>query len=330
MKVFAYSVRPEDEAPLFKSIGPELGLEVRLTDQPAAADTAQLAKGAGGISIIATPMKADLIKRFRDLGVQIISTRSIGFDHIDLKAAQELGMRVSHASYSPGSVADYTVMLMLAGLRRLKAILHRGDIEDYTLDGLCGRELGASVVGVVGTGHIGAAVAARLTGFGCRILAFDGRQSPEVAKVADYVDLPELLKQSDVVTLHVPANDGTRHLIDAQALAGMKNGALLVNAARGSIVDSAALIKALESGHLGGACLDTLEGESPVFHHDLRGAISGLHELSILKDMPNVIVTHHVAFYTETAVRDMVTSSLKSCLLNFQGQPNPWEVKASA
>lgn len=326
MKVCAYSVRKEDEDHFLRTAADELGIEVSITSLPPEPATVKKAEGSACISILGTPMTAELIGRFHSIGVSMISTRSVGYDHIDLEAAKQLGLSVSHASYPPGSVADYTLMLILAGLRHFNTILRRSEIGDYTLPGLCGRELSGLTVGVVGTGHIGAAVVQRLTGFGCRILAFDGKPSASVSKVASYVDFPKLLKESDVISLHIPATGGNRHLIDRKAIEGMKDGVLLINTARGSIVDTDALIKNLESGKVAGACLDTLEGEGAVFYHDFRMKSAGLPELAILKDMPNVIMTPHVAFYTDSAVEEMARSSLKSCLLESQGKANPWKV----
>lgn len=327
MKVFAYSVRKEDEGHFFKEIADELGVTIGCTEQPPTLTTVNMAAGFDYISIVITPIDSALIERFRDLGVKMISTRSVGFDHIDLEAAKRLGMPVGHATYSPGSVADYTIMLMLACLRNFRAILRRADIGDYTWQGLRGRELSRMTVGVVGAGHIGAAVIQRLTGFGCRILVFDTYRNEQVAALATYTELQTLLRESDVVSLHVPGGKETDHMLDAAAFAAMKHGAVLINAARGSLVESEALIKALESGQIAAAGLDTIEGEGTVFSRNFKAKPTGLDALSILKDMPNVILTPHVAFYTETAVREMVEASLKSCVLDAEGKQNPWRIQ---
>jgi len=149
-----------------------------------------------------------------------ISTRSIGHNHIDVKYAESLGITVGNVAYSPDSVADYTLMLMLMAVRNAKSIIRRADVHDYRLHDVRGKELRDLAVGVVGTGRIGAAVVDRLRGFGCRILAYDNR--PKTS--ADYVPLDELLRRSDIVTLHIPLNADTHHLLNRRRIEQMKRG----------------------------------------------------------------------------------------------------------
>lgn len=151
------------------------------------------------------------------MGVKYISTRSIGYEHIDVGCAHSLGMRVAHVVYSPNSVANYAIMLILMACRNMPWIMKKADCQDYSLKGKVGKELSASTVGVIGTGNIGKTVVRHLSGFGCRILAYSLFEDDEVKKYAEYVSLNELIRQSDIITLHVPGNAENTHLIDAAA-----------------------------------------------------------------------------------------------------------------
>jgi len=243
-------------------------------------------------------------------GVTYISTRSIGYNHIDLDYAASVDITVENVAYSPDSVADYTLMLMLMALRNAKSIVRRADVHDYRLSEVRGKELRDLTVGVVGTGRIGAAVMDRLRGFGCRILACDSR--PGTA--ADYVPLDELLRLSDIVTLHTPLTPDTYHLLDRQRIERMKPGAFVINTGRGSLLDTAALVSALEGGRLGGAALDVLEGEEGVFYADHRNKPIESKLLLRLQELPNAIISPHTAYYTDHALRDTVENSITNCL----------------
>jgi D-specific alpha-keto acid dehydrogenase len=179
------------------------------------------------------------------------------------------------------------------------------------LDEVRGKELRDLTIGVIGTGRIGAAVIDRLRGFGCRILAHDRR--PKVA--ADYVPLEELLRQSDIVTLHTPLDADTHHLLNRRRLAVMKRGAFLVNTGRGSLLDTEALVHALESGRLGGAALDVLEGEDGIFYADCRDKTIENQSWLRLHRLPNVLISPHTAYYTDHALRDTVENSIINCLI---------------
>jgi D-specific alpha-keto acid dehydrogenase len=212
--------------------------------------------------------------------------------------------------YSPSSVADYTLMLMLMAIRNVKSIVSRTGKNDFRLEHVRGKELREMTVGVLGTGHIGQAVIERLQGFGCHVLAHD--LSKEAA--AEYVSLNELLQRSDILTLHVPLNADTYHMIGHEQVQAMKRGAFLINTARGALVDTDALITALENGKLGGAGLDVLEGEEGLFYFDCTQKPIDNQFLLHLQKMPNVIITPHTAYYTGQALRDTVERTLLNCL----------------
>ncbi|MDO5537811.1 MAG: NAD(P)-dependent oxidoreductase [Desulfovibrionaceae bacterium] len=311
MRITAYSVRPDEEA-LFAAAAARLGIELVTTPQRPTLDTAHLAADSQGVSVITTPIRADLLAVWRGYGVQAVSTRTVGYDHMDLDAAGKLGIRMSNVSYTPWTVAEHTVMAMLMCLRRTKLVMRRYEAQDYTLKAVRGRELRGRTVGIVGTGAIGCSVAELLSSFGCTLLAHSRSRNPRLEGLAEYVSLDELLGKSDIVTLHLPAVPGSEALMNAQRLARMKEGAILVNTARGPLVDTDALIDALESGHLGGAALDVITGEGPVHYRDFKGKIPPVRAMSVLQAMPNVLMTPHTAFFTDEAVGDMINYSLQS------------------
>jgi D-specific alpha-keto acid dehydrogenase len=301
----------QDEAALFHKLAPRFGVVPAITDAAVSEATIELAGGNRCISVGHKTRIADsALLALSEAGVRYISTRSIGFDHINVRYAESVGVAVENVAYSPDSVADYTLMLMLMAVRNAKSVLSRAAVHDYRLNDVRGKELRDLTVGVIGTGRIGAAVIDRLRGFGCRILAHDSYPKPSI----DYVPLDELLWQSDIVTLHTPLTAETHHLLDPQRIEQLKRGAIIVNTGRGPLLDTEALIAALASGKLGGAALDVLEGEEGFFYADCSNTPMESSLLSRLATFPNVLITPHTAFYTERALIDTVENSLLNCL----------------
>ncbi len=300
-----------DEAVLFRQLAPRFGVLPTITEAAACEANVDLAFGNRCVSVgHKTEVTNSTLRALSQAGVEYVSTRSIGYNHIDLAYAQSVGIAVGNVTYSPDSVADYTLMLMLMAVRDARSTIRRVDAGDYRLNDVRGKELRDLTVGVVGTGRIGAAVIDRLRGFGCRILACDNR--PKTA--ARYVPLDALVEQSDIVTLHTPLTPDTHHLLDSQRIGRMKPGAFVVNTGRGSLLDTEALIAALESGRLGGAALDVVEGEDGIFYTDRRNKPIDGTPLARLRRLPNVLVTPHTAYYTDHALRDTVENSLINCL----------------
>lgn len=326
MKVFVFNYRDFDEAEYFTKESEALGVELGICRETPTLANIDLAAGYDCISIITTPIDAALMKRIKELGIKMVSTRTIGYDHVDIKAAKELGIKVSNATYSPNGVADYAIMLMLMASRKMKHIMERADIRDFSLKGIQGREFASFTVGIIGTGRIGRTVVRHLSGFGCRILAYDLYESEEVKQYATYVPLEEIWQQCDLISFHAPLTDENFHMVNAETIAKMKDRVILVNTARGGLIDSQALIDAIESGKVGAAALDVVENEFNLYYYDLKSQVLQNRELAILKSFPNVIVTPHMAFYTDRDVHDMVYASLKSCLLEEAGEENPWRV----
>lgn len=310
MKIAAYNYRDFDEAKYFEKFGKEYGVEIVPIRETPSIENAAMAAGCEGVSVITQPVGRDLIQEWSKVGVKHISTRTIGYDHIDVEAAKELGILVSNVTYSTGSVADYTVMLILMALRRMKSVMKRAEGMDYSLRESIGREIADLTVGVVGTGKIGTHVLRNLSGFGCELLAYDPYENEQAAALARYVSLEELMQKADVITFHTPATPSSFHMVNADTLKSMKDGVVIINTARGSIIDTPAFIDALESGKVGAAALDVIENELGIFYGDYKYKVIGHREMSILKDLPNVLMLPHMAFYTENAISDMVEHSI--------------------
>jgi len=297
-----------DEAAVFRAMAPGLHVVPTITEAPVCEANVDLARGHRCISIgHKTRVTNATLRALGDAGVTYISTRSIGFNHLDVAFAERLGIAVGNVAYSPDSVADYTLMLMLMTVRHAKSVVCRADRHDYRLHDARGRELRDLTVGVVGTGRIGSAVLARLRGFGCRTLTHDTRPG-------DHVPLATLLEGSDIVTLHTPLTPETHHLLDRAGIERLKPGAIVVNTGRGALLDTEALLDALERGRLGGAALDVLEGEEGIFYADCSDRPLQSELLPRLHALPNVLISPHTAYYTDHALSDTVACSLANCL----------------
>ena len=302
----------QNEMALFREIAARCDVTPIITSAPASEATAGMSGGNRCISVghKSQISHATLVALHR-AGVRYISTRSAGYNHIDLRAAEQLGISVENVAYSPASVADYTLMLLLMLIRNAKSTVLRSQVHDYRLHREPGRELRDMTIGVVGTGRIGSAVVERVQSFGSQVLLYDHRTERSI----DYVSLDALLARSDAVTLHIPLTAASHHLLDRQRITQMKPGALLINTGRGSLLDTEALLQALETGRLGGAALDVLEGEQGTFYfdHSRNPALSS--SLVRLQRLPNVVITPHSAYYTDHALRDIIEATLANCLL---------------
>jgi D-specific alpha-keto acid dehydrogenase len=301
----------QDEAVLFRDMAPHYGVLPIFTDAAVSDANLELVRGNRCISVShKTRISGSMLRALRQAGVRYVSTRSVGYNHIDVHCAESVGISVENVTYSPDAVADYTLMLMLMAVRNAKSIFSRAQVHDYRLNDVRGKELRDMTIGVIGTGRIGAAVIDRLRGFGCRVLAHD--RCPETS--VEYVTLDELILRSDLVTLHTPLDADTHHLLNRQRIEQMRHGAFIINTGRGSLLDTEALLQALGSGKLGGAALDVLEGEEGVFYSDRRRRPMQGKQLSQLQELPNVLISPHTAYYTDHALSDIVENSIINCL----------------
>ena len=323
MKIFAYSFREFDEKPFWDKLIQDFDAEYAYSTEYPNPENVHLATGYDAISATPCNLDADMLERFYAVGVRYIATRSIGFDHIDLQKAKELGMGVCHVSYAPQTVADYSIMLMLMCCRNICHILERSKVQDYTLKGKMGKDISDCTIGIIGTGQIGRTVIKHLSAFGCKILAYDIYPNEEVKKYAEYVSLEELYQNSDIITLHTPATSDNYHMLNEQAFEQMKRGVIIINTARGTLIDTDALISAIEKGKIGHAALDVLEKEDGLYYANRMGDAIENRQLAVLKSFPNVILSPHTAFYTEKVVWDMAYKSIKGVQDMMQHNENP-------
>lgn len=300
--------------------------ETRLT--PA---TAKLALGHSAVCSFANDTLNRLaLETLKNVGVKLIALRSAGFNHVDLSAAKELGIKVVRVpAYSPYSVAEHAVSLMLVLNRKLHRAYLRVREGNFSLGGLVGFDLHGKTVGIIGTGKIGRALAHIMTGFGCKVVACDliRNQDLESRLGVKYMSLEELYLISDIISLHVPLTPATRHLIDAKALAQMKKGVMLINTGRGALIDTHALIGSLKSEHIGYAGLDVYEEEEGVFFEDLSGQVLKDDQLARLLTFPNVFITAHQGFLTQEALNNIAETTLQSISDYEAGKPLPHEIK---
>lgn len=325
MKLAVFNHR-EDEAEFFTKFCEQYKVEPVYIREAPSVESIKKVQGCVCASVITTKIGKDELTAFYEAGVRFLSTRTIGFDHIDLNCAKELSMGVGNVTYSPNSVAEYALMLILMANRRMKTIMTRSMGQDYSLTQVRGCELRNQTVGVMGTGQIGRKVIQNLFGFGCKILAYDKYPNDEAGQYAEYVDLETLYGESDVITLHVPGNEENHHMIGEEQLAMMKDGVTLINTARGTLIDTEALIKAVECGKVGALALDVVENETGIYYKDFKYQPIRHRQMAILNSFPNVIMSPHMAFYTDMAVSDMVENSILSCLKYVSNEENPWKV----
>lgn len=300
-------------------------LEPRLTR-----DTAPLASGFPAVcSFVNDRVDAATLEVLHGGGTRLVALRSAGFNHVDLAAAERLGVRVARVpEYSPFAVAEHAVALVLALNRKIHRAYARVREWNFSLEGLVGFDLHGKTVGIVGTGKIGRVAVRIFRGFGCEVLAYDLREDPEVlAAGARYVELGELYAGSDVISLHVPLNPSTHHMIDAAAFGRMREGVMLVNTGRGALIDSRALIAALKRGRVGAAGLDVYEEEEGIFFQDLSNRVLQDDVLARLLTFPNVLVTSHQAFLTREALGNIAGTTLGNIAAFERGEALPNEVR---
>lgn len=325
MKLAAYSCR-EDELPLFESYAAQYGIELVTTTGQPTMENIHLAEGCQAVSVITTPITAEILEKFHEYGVKIVSTRTVGYEHVDTERAAELGITVSNVSYTPHTVAEYAVMCILMAIRKMKTIMNRYIGQDYSLKEVRGREICNLTVGIIGTGRIGETVIQNLSGFGCKMLAYDLYEKDNVKQYAEYTSLEQIWAECDVITLHAPATEESYHLIHEETIGKMKDGVVIVNTARGSLIDTDALIQGLIDGKIGAAALDVIENEGKIYYKDFKYQIVNHPQFAMLNSMPNVLMTPHTAFFTDEAVGNMVEYSIRSCIQTVNGEDNPWKV----
>ncbi|KAE8393413.1 hypothetical protein BDV23DRAFT_149624 [Aspergillus alliaceus] len=275
-------------------------------------ETVSLAKHSDAVCVFVNDqLNASVLQTLYENGVRAILLRCAGFNNIDLQVAEDLGFFVANVpSYSPEAVAEFAVALIQTLNRKVHRAFNRVREGNFNLEGFLGRTLHGKTVGIVGVGRIGLAFAKIMHGFGCNLLAHDPFGGDEFKKYGKFVALEDLLQRSDIVSLHCPLTEGTRHMINDENLSRMKQGALLVNTSRGGLVNTKAVIKMLKSGQLGGVALDVYEEEGSLFYNDHSGEIIHDDVLMRLMTFPNVLVCGHQAFFTEEALSEIAGVTL--------------------
>lgn len=284
--------------------------ETRLTSQ-----TANLATGYSCIcAFVNDCLDQRTLQTISFNGTHLIALRSAGFNHVDLESAQTLGLRVVRVpEYSPHSVAEHAVALLLSLNRKIHRAYNRVREGNFSLDGLVGFDLHKKTVGIIGTGRIGSVMAKILNGFGCHIIAHDAVPNAKLVEIGvQYVALDELLRKADIISLHIPLTPQTRYLINERALALTKPGVTIINTSRGALIDTRALIKSLKEGRTGYAGLDVYEEEEGLFFEDLSEQILQDDQLARLLTFPNVLLTSHQAFLTQEALDNIAYTTLKN------------------
>lgn len=328
MKVLGFGVRP-DEQEFFDSFSEKYGLEMTCLPDGLTMENVGMTRGFDGISCVETcDLSAPVLKKLAKNGVRYVALRTFGYDNVDIEEAEKLYIHVSHAGYSPYAVANYTVMLMLMCIRKALYIMLRSGTADIPLCSARGMEMQNMTVGVIGTGKVGKAVIENLKGFGCRILAYDIHPDLTIQGV-EYAPLNEIFDTCDIITLHACLNETTKHIINARTIGRMKQGVILINAAKGALVDTKALIAGIESGKIGGAGIDCFEGVDEIVGENRNyDTLMTNHDYIILNSFQNTIVTPHIAFFTDQTVSDMVECALSNLHLFGSGKPVPMEISA--
>ena len=254
------------------------------------------------------------------MGVKMIALRCAGFNNVDTKACFGKLHVFRVPAYSPYAVAEHAMALLLTVNRKIHKAHNRTREFNFSLAGLTGFDLHEKTVGIIGTGKIGLIFANICKGFGMNILAYDKFPNPNAG--LQYVELPELLAKSDVISLHCPLTEETHHMINTEAIEMMKKGAVIINTSRGGLIDTEALIGGLKAEKIGAACLDVYEEEGDLFYEDFSGDIIQDDKLVRLIAMPNVIVTSHQAFLTKEALDNIASTTVSNLVKFFSGSPD--------
>ncbi|WP_127717329.1 2-hydroxyacid dehydrogenase [Halobacteriovorax sp. HLS] len=290
-------------------------LEPRLNSQ-----TAILAKDHDAVcSFVNDKIDKETLDILNSINIKLIALRSAGFNHVDIEYASSLNIPIVRVPYySPSAIAEHTACLLLSLNRKVHKAHMRVQSLNFSLDGLVGFDLEGKTVGVIGTGAIGTKFVKIMNGFGCKVLAFDLNKSKELENYCQYVELEELVKSSDIISLHIPLSKDTHHLLDHDMLEKTKKGVILLNTSRGALIDTKALIEGLKSSHIGGAGLDVYEEEDSIFFQDLSDQILQDDVLARLLSFPNVLTTSHQAFLTKEALFQIAQTTIDN-IVNYIG-----------
>lgn len=313
MQVKLFSFKPF-EKPEFELANKQFNFDLHYSSTQLNEESASRLKNMDAVSIFSNDDASEsVLKLLKENGVKYIALRSAGYNHVDLQAAKQLGLKVANVpAYSPYAIAEHAIALILAVNRKLITAYKRIALNDFSLDGLTGFDLHGKTAGIIGTGKTGAIVAEILKAFGCKIIGYDIEPDKDlIAKTGmAYTDLKTLCKQSDVISIHVPLNKHTRYLIDESCFKLMKPHAIVVNTARGAVVNTKHIIDALVNNKIGGYGMDVYEKEEGVFFYDYSKTHLADKDLLLLKSLNNVVITAHQAFLTQEALQGIAKTTL--------------------
>ncbi|MED5510644.1 MAG: 2-hydroxyacid dehydrogenase [Pseudomonadota bacterium] len=327
MQIAVFSAKPYDQAFLLRAATAEV--EFQCFELQLNPSTAVMAQGAVVVSaFVNDDLGRETLSLLAEGGTRLIALRCAGYNQVDLAAAAALGIRVVNVpAYSPYAVAEHTIALMLALSRKLPRAYNRIRDGNFSLDGLLGFDFYAKTLGVIGGGKIGQLVAERMRAFGCRILIYDPFNEETCRRLGfESVDLDSLFEASDIISLHCPLNDQTRHLINRDSVAQMKPGVMLINTSRGALMDTQAVLDGLKAHHIAYLGMDVYEQEGSLFFED--------HSLDIIQDdviqrlitLPNVIVTGHQAYFTKEALQHIAETTVSNILEYLEDKPLTYQV----
>jgi len=323
-----YNVRPDEQKPLDAWVK-QNGVQVDTNSVPLNAETVDLAKGYDGIVIQQHGPISDpsIYEKLHSFGIKQLTLRITGFEIVDLDQAKKNDLIVTNVpAYSPRSVSELVLADVMGLLRHIGEVGEREKHGDFSWKGVEAREIHTLTVGISGAGKIGSAVARIFRALGATGIAADPVHRPELNDTLTYVDHDTVFKTADIVTMHTPLTDETNQMINADIFKKMKSSAIFINCSRGQVVDTGALVAALENKEISAAAIDTFEGENTIVGQDLTGKQIDNDNLKKLLAMPNVNVTPHIGFYTEVAVQNMVEIALNDVVTILNGQKSPHEV----
>jgi D-lactate dehydrogenase len=290
--------------------------EFDFTEVALRTDTVQQAAGYMAVTLFTSDdASAQVLEKLESLGVRYVCLRSAGYDHVNLSRARELGIRVANVpAYSPYAVAEHALTLLMALNRKIIAAAEQFQKNDFRLNGLIGFDVHGKTVGVVGTGKIGSAFVRIMLGMGCKVLAYDIQENPElkITENFQYTALEKLCEESDIIGVFCPLNEHTRYMFNRGVFSRMKRGVVFINTARGGIVHTSDLIEAIESGIIRAAGLDVYENEKNIYFNDLRGREIADPVFERLRSMPQVLLTAHQAFLTHEALEGIARTTVKN------------------
>ena len=316
IKVAFFDTKAYDK-PSFEHYGQLHDMQFRFLETKLNEDTVELARGCDAVCVFVNDtVNAKVIDQLHGMGVKLIALRSAGYNNVDIHSAYGKVHVVHVPAYSPYAVAEHAMALLLTSIRRIhKAYIRTRDFN-FSLNGLTGFDLHGKTVGVIGTGKIGRIFIDICRGFGMNVIAYD--LFPAKDSGIKYVSLEELFRSSDIISLHCPLTDETRHMINADAIETMKKGIVIINTSRGGLIDTEALLEGIKARKVGAACLDVYEEEADIFFEDRSGHILNDELLARLISMPNVIVTSHQAFLTEEALNNIAETTVNNILSYFE------------